>query len=314
MRLVFFGTATFAVPILERLAPHVVLVVTQPDQPTGRGMKVQPTPVKIAAELAGIPVIQPVKCRAKEVVELLTGLEADAFVVAAYGQILPESLLTAARRGAINFHGSILPAYRGAAPIQRAVADGVAETGVTVMQMDKGMDTGDIIAIETLAVGPEETAGELYDRLASLSGRMAKAWMPKIVAGDITAIPQNHADATYAPKITKDDAEIVFRDAARQQFNRFRSVTPAPGAFVHTAFGTLKLRRIELRSDSGEPGVILATRPELVIACTDGALALLEVQPEGKRAMSGTDFANGARIRPGMRFDIVESGPVPPAE
>ena len=307
MRIVFFGTAPFAIPALERLHESICLVVSQPAQPTGRGLKLQQTPVGLKAEELGIPLAQPEKCRAEEFVQQVRDLNPDVLLVAAYGQIMPVRLLETGRQGAINLHGSILPAYRGAAPIQRAVANGDSESGVTLMQMDKGMDTGDIIAIERTPIDPDETAGELYERLAYLAADMAEAWMPRIVAGDYTRIPQNNDLASHAAKMTKEDAQLDFTMDARQAYNRMRSVTPVPGAFIRIEQGILKIREARLISETAEPGTVLNSKDRLVVAFSGGSLEFRQVQPEGKRAMAGPEFANGARIKAGMRLLNVES-------
>lgn len=300
MRLVFFGTGAFALPALRALAPHVVLVVTQPDRPTGRGMRLQPAPAKLVAQELGLAVETPEKTRAPEFVARLRELDADALVVASYGQILSVAVLESARRGGINLHGSILPEYRGAAPVQRCVLDGRTETGITLMQMDKGMDTGDMIEMVRTPIGADETYGELQDRLALLAAELAVAWLPRIVAGDYPRTPQDSSLATIAPKIEKSEAELTFSKGATQEYRRFRAFTPAPGAFLRTTNGTLRLHAARLsEAATGEPGTVLAIAPEPIVAFAGGALRLLEVQPEGKRRMPGRDWVNGARIEAG---------------
>jgi methionyl-tRNA formyltransferase len=300
LRLIFFGTGSFALPALKALAPHVVLVVTQPDRQGGRGMKLQPSPAKVLAAELGIPCETPEKSRAPEFAEALERLEADALVVGSYGQILSQRVLDCAKRGGINLHGSILPKYRGAAPIQRCIQNGDAETGVTLMQMDKGMDTGDVIEIARTPIDPDETYGQLQDRLALIAADLAVAWMDRIVAGEYPRTPQDSELATIAPKIEKQEAELDFTHPAIQEYNRFRAFTPSPGAFVKTSAGLMKLGSVSYaHGQVGEPGFILSTSPELVVAFQDGALAFREIQPEGKKRMSGRDFANGARLKPG---------------
>lgn len=300
MKLVFFGTAEFAVPALRRLAPYVALVVAQPDRPSGRKMQLHPSPVKAAAAELGLPCETPERCREPRFIEHIAALGADALVVAAYGQIMPERLLSAAKRGGINLHGSLLPKYRGAAPIQRAIFEGESETGVTLMQMDKGMDTGDAIATVATPIGPDETAGELFVRLAELAADLAEAWMPRIVVGDYPRLPQDREQATYAPKIAKEEARIVVASEARREYDRFRAFTPSPGAFLETVVGHVRLSEARLNPASGEPGTLLALDPVPLLACACGALELRTVQPEGKKRMSGRDFANGARLTQGM--------------
>jgi methionyl-tRNA formyltransferase len=302
MKIAFFGTAAFAVPALRAVAGDVVLVVSQPDRPSGRGMRMTSSPVKQAALELGLPVETPERARAPEFLERLRGLGLDVLLVAAYGQILSQAVLDSSVRGGINLHGSILPAYRGAAPIQRCLLAGETETGVTLMQMERGMDTGDVVAIERTPIGPDETYGELQDRLARLAGEMAAAWLPRIAAGDYPRVPQDHERATYAPKVEKAEAEISFDRGAREEYNRFRAFTPSPGAFLRTRLGLLRLGAVRPAPDGGEPATILASSPSLKVAMAEGSLELLEVQPEGKRRMSGRDFANGARLRPGERL------------
>ncbi|MBS1724970.1 MAG: methionyl-tRNA formyltransferase [Armatimonadetes bacterium] len=300
MKLAFFGTADFAVPALERLAPHIELVVTQPDRPSGRGLELRPSPVKSRAEELGLTVVAPVKCRTPEFVDEFRSHSFDASVVAAYGQILPVSLLEASRQGAINLHGSILPFYRGAAPIQRCILNGDSVTGVTLMQMDKGMDTGDVIAVEKTVIGAEETAGELFERLARMAGNLADEWMPRICAGDYPRTPQDDSLATLAPKVEKGEAELSFERSAKQEHDRYRAFTPHPGAFVRTRFGALRINKC-MRTDGHPigPGVVTAVRPNLTVSFSDGLLAFVEVSPEGKKRMGGSDFANGAHLSVG---------------
>ena len=299
MKLIFFGTGAFALPALRALAKSVALVVTQPDRPTGRGMKLSPAPAKLVAQELGIPVESPEKSRAPEFVARLRELDADALVVASYGQILSTAVLESARRGGINLHGSILPEYRGAAPIQRCLLDDRSETGITLMQMDKGMDTGDMIHVVRTPIGPDETYGELQDRLALIAAEMAVEWMPRIVAGDYPRMPQDGEGATLAPKVEKAEAELLFSRDAKAEYARFRAFTPAPGAFLRTAGGTLRVHQARFEEAQGESGTLLAVVPEPVVAFASGALRLLEVQPEGKRRMPARDWANGARLKVG---------------
>lgn len=303
MKVVYFGTAPFAVPALERLAPHVVLVVSQPDRPSGRGLKTQPSPVKAKALELGLPVATPEKARDPEFLEHLKTLQADVFFVAAYGQILPQRILDIPAQGCINLHGSILPRWRGAAPIQRAIEAGDQESGVTLMQMDKGMDTGDIIAIAPTPIAPDETAGQLYDRLATLAADLAETWAPRIVNGDYPRTPQNNDLATHAPKVEKADAHLAFDLPAFTAYNRFRAFTPAPGPFLLTNQGPVKVHAARLApGHHGQPGEILAVKPNPVVAFAEGALELLELQAEGRKKVSGPDFANGAQWTAGMRL------------
>ncbi len=301
MSLIFFGTGSFAIPTLRSLADSVTLVITQPDRPTGRGLKLTPSPVKQVALELGITVETPEKARAPEWVERIQALRPDALVVASYGQILSQRLLDSARIGGINLHGSILPRYRGAAPIQRAIFSGDSETGITLMQMDKGMDTGDIIHVETTEIGHDETYGELQDRLALVAAQIAVDWMPRLLGGSYSRQTQDNAFATSAPKVEKAEAEISILRDAREEYNRLKAFSPEPGPFLNTQFGILRISKARLSGEMGEPGTLLATSP-LSIALRNGSIELHEVQPEGKKRMTGKDFANGARLRPGMRL------------
>lgn len=296
MRIVYLGTADFAVPALRVVAESVVLVVSQPDRPSGRGMQLKASPVKEVALELGLPVETPEKARAPEFVDHIRSLEADFLLVAAYGQILSLNLLESARHGGINLHGSILPRYRGAAPIQRCIENGDRETGVTLMQMDKGMDTGDMIAIERLAIGPDETYGELAVRLGDLAGEMARQWAPRLAAGDYPRTPQDPAQATHAAKVTKDEAELRCEMEIDRAYDRFRAFTPSPGPWLQTRFGRLRIGAARKSEAEGTPGTI--TGPDL-LAFHGGSLQLIEVQPEGKKRMSGRDFFNGMRLEKG---------------
>jgi methionyl-tRNA formyltransferase len=299
MKLIYFGTASFAVPALQAVAEHVCLVVSQPDRPGRRGMKLQPSPVKLAAEELGLRVETPEKSRAPEFVEVLRSFNADALLVAAYGQILSTAVLESAKQGGINLHGSILPKYRGAAPIQRCILNGDTETGITLMQMDKGMDTGDIIRIERATIDPDEAYGGLQERLAVVAAQMALEWMPRIAKGDYPRIPQDNEQATLAPKVEKAEAELKFEKRAIDEYNRFRAFTPTPGAFFTTRFGLVKVSQARLGTEQAVPGVVMSTSDSCQIGFADGSLHLIEVQPEGKKRMTGKDFTNGLRLRQG---------------
>ncbi len=339
MKLIFFGTGSFAVPALRALAESVSLVVAQPDRPSGRGLKLQASPVKQAATELGILVETPEKSRAPEFVERLREEGADALVVASYGQILSTAVLESAKRGGINLHGSLLPLYRGAAPIQRAILDGQLETGVTLMQMDRGMDTGDMIAVRRTPIGADETYGELQDRLAVMAGEMASEWMGRIVTGDYPRESQNPALATMAPKVQKSEAELSFDRPALGEYARFRAFTPSPGAVLKASVGLVRVSKARLAGvhaeaenlgsriadlgsgnapsgsgsdarsairDPGSPGTILTVSPSLVVGFAEDAMELIEVQPEGKKRMSGRDLANGLRLKPGMNLKPTE--------
>ncbi len=304
MRLIFFGTGSFALPALEALKDSIILVVTQPDRPKGRGMKLHPSEAKLKALELGLPVETPEKSRAPDFVARLREENADALVVASYGQILSQAVLDSATRGGINLHGSILPFYRGAAPIQRAILEGQTETGVSLMQMDKGMDTGAVIEIVTTPINQDETYTELQDRLAVIAAKLAADWMPRIVTGDYSATPQDSTQATTAPKIEREEAELKFDRDASTEYNRFRAFTESPGAFVKTRLGQVRLHKARLVTGGGEPGTIRTVKGTLTLSFRSGAIEFTEVQPEGKKRMAGRDFANGARLAVGDRLSI----------
>ncbi|MEQ1822382.1 MAG: methionyl-tRNA formyltransferase [Fimbriimonadaceae bacterium] len=288
MKIVYFGTSSFAVPALKAVSNRVSLVVSQPDKPSGRGMRLTASPVKAAAIELGLPVVTPDRARNAEFVQSIRKLEADFLLVAAYGQILSVDLLESSAHGGINLHGSILPKYRGAAPIQRCIEAGDTETGVSLMQMDKGMDTGDVIAIERLTIGPDETAGELQTRLAELAATWTCNWAERLATGQYPRIPQDHENSTHAAKVSKADAELRFDEPIETVYNRFRAFTPAPGAWIQTKFGRLKISKAR-KGDYG-PGSI---------AFGGGSLELLEVQPEGRGRMTGAEFFRGHHIQTG---------------
>ncbi len=306
MRLVFFGSSEFALPTLSSLADSIILVVTQPDKPKGRGRELCPTPVKELALSLGLPVETPLKARDADFVERIASLRPDALLVSAYGQILPEALLASAVRGGINLHGSLLPKYRGAAPIAHAILNGEKETGVTLMQMDKGMDSGDIIAMVRTEIGPDETCGELEARLAEMSAGLAKEWMPRIVEGNYPRIPQDHSQATFAPKVHREDARLSPEMDVEEAYRRFRAFTPKPGAWCQSRWGVLFLREARLaREVCPAPGAVDIGEEGVCLGFRGGALVLVRVQEEGRRALSGKDWANGRRVRRGER--VVEN-------
>ncbi|MDQ2985792.1 MAG: methionyl-tRNA formyltransferase [Armatimonadota bacterium] len=303
MRLAFFGTSAFAVPALLSLADHVDLVVTQPRRPSGRGNKLLPTPVGEAAAQLGIDTLSPEKAKEESFVEVIEARAFDAMVVASYGQILSGRLLAASKRGGINLHASLLPQYRGAAPINHAILAGDTESGVTLMQMDRGMDTGDIIAQETIPIGTDETVGDLEMRLATLAAEMAAAWMPKIVSGDYSRVPQDHALATIAPKIKIADMLISFDESAETAYLRYRAFTPKPGARVTASGGRIKILRCRLGSEVGDPGTLLERHDSgIEVAFATGSLILESLQPDNKGPVSGNDYANGRRLVKGDRL------------
>lgn len=300
MRIVFFGTGVFAVPALRVCAPWCVLSVSQPGRPSGRGMQIRPSAVEATARELGLPVETPERARDPEFIARVRDLAPDLLVVASYGQILRQSLLDAATIAPINLHGSILPAWRGAAPIQRAVEAGDTTTGVTLMRMDAGMDTGPTIHVATTPIGPDETSGELQLRLAKLAADQLRTWLPLLGATDFVATPQPSEGVTLAPKITKEDGRLDPRRPVQGEYDRFRAFTPAPGAFLVTRFGMLKVHRASrVAGTDARPGDITLGNDGPTLAFAGGALRLDEVQAEGKRRTSGRDWANGARLRTG---------------
>lgn len=298
MRIVFFGTPEPAVPALEAFVANpdtdVVAVVTNPDRPSGRGMKLTPPPVKVAAQRHGLPVWQPEKPR--EILDQLIALRLDACAVVAYGALLPQDVLDAGGKGFVNLHFSVLPAWRGAAPVQHAVLNGDTETGVTCFVLDKGMDTGDVLLVERTPLGPEETSGELMARLAELGAPVLVRAVHGLVDGSITPQPQDHSLATLAPKIANDDARIDWTLSAERLHDQVRGLNPVPGAFTTFDGERLKVHRARVADGSGAPGQVLRQDEDgPVVAAGDGALLLTEVQPAGKPRMSGVAFANGYR-------------------
>ena len=296
-RVIFMGTPDFAVPCLQTLmtTQTVVGVVTQPDKPAGRGHQLRPPPVAVAAAAAGIPVYQPKSLRREEAAAPLREWQPDVIVVAAFGQILRPHVLYLPPHGSVNVHASLLPRWRGASPIQHALLAGDTATGVTLMRMDEGMDTGPMLVQEALAILPEDTATTLHDRLAALGADMLRRHLDDILAGRIAPQPQPAEGVTYAPLIGKEAGRIDWTADSAALDRLVRAMTPWPGAFTEWAGASLKVLRarpIAARPD-GPPGRVVATPAGLVVLAGSGALLLDEVQPAGKRAMTATAFARG---------------------
>lgn len=305
MRIVFMGTPDFAVPCLQRLLEdghEVPAVFTQPDKPVGRHAVLTPPPVKQLALSHGIPVYQPTKMRDGTVAALLRELAPDCLVVVAYGRILPQEILDVPPRGCVNIHGSLLPRYRGAAPIQWSVIRGETVTGVTSMFMDAGMDTGDIIDTLTTPIGENETAGELFERLAPLGARLLSATLAAIADGTVTRRPQNGAEATMAPMLEKAMGRLDLTRPAQELHNQVRGMNPWPGAFCTAGGKTLKIHETRVAAGSGAPGTLLCADP-VTVACGEGALQLVTVQPEGKPRMAAEAWLRGARLPQGARLE-----------
>ena len=305
---IFFGTPDFACPSLQALIEQVEvrLVVTQPDRPAGRGMKPRMPPVKLLAERNGIEVVQPDKLRSPELVALLRDRQADIGMVVAYGRILPLDLLGIPRLGCVNVHASLLPRYRGAAPIQRSIIAGDNETGVSLMQMDKGMDTGPILAFRRTAIDDNETVGELSARLSELGAALLRDRLAELLRGDLEPRPQEHEQATAAPPLRKEEGQVDWNRPAREIHNLVRGFAPRPGAFSWLAGRRIKLHRtrvVEARNALGEPGVVLNTADRSIwVACSPGTLAIEELQMEGKRRMTAAELLSGSRLAAGDRF------------
>lgn len=303
-RVLFFGTPVFAAEVLEYLIDtgvDVVAVVSKPDKPQGRGRVIVPTPVKAVALARGLPLFQPEKASAPEHVALLEGFAADLFVVVAYGEIIREHLLAMPPLGCINVHASLLPKYRGAAPIQRCLIDGVAKTGVTIMHMVRQMDTGDVIATATVAVDMEMNYGELSEALCLAAKEPLRRTIDQLAAGTAPRYPQDHAAATYAPKIELEECCVDWKQPAQQVHNLIRGVFPEPGAWCYVTIRgqqkRLRLLRSRLRHDfQGAPGAIVSEGDSLVVACGEGALEILDLQLEGKRPMKAAELRRGSEL------------------
>ena len=299
MRVVFFGTPAFAVPSLEAVAREheVVLVVAQPDRPSGRGMKLHQPPVAERAIALGLALAQPAKIRNDEFLQSIAALKPDVGVVVAYGKILPQALLEIPRRGFINVHGSILPKYRGAAPMQRAIEAGDNVTGVSIMAVEEELDSGPVYAIEEIAIGPDDRLPAVADRIAS-AGASA---LTRVLRDMPTPAAQDHSRATYAAKIEKEEGRITFAEPAATIYNRFRAFDPWPGLFFETGGETVKITdmRMEPRLQPGVPRHIVSIDGDVVVHAADGALRLIELQRPGKPRAAAGDVARGLGWRAG---------------
>lgn len=303
MKIAYLGTPEFAVAPLDALARaghDVACVVAQPDRPAGRGQALREPPTKLWARERGIPVLQPEKVRDGRLAAELAGLSPEVLVVVAYGRILGEDLLRLAPHGALNVHASLLPRWRGAAPIQWALAEGDAETGVTIMRMDAGLDTGDILLQRAIAIAPEDTSGTLHDRLSRLGAEAIAEALPLLAAGRLTPVPQDPAQATLAPILSKDDGRLDFGWPAGKLAARVRAFTPWPGAFTSLRGKLLKVHAARAVTGAGlAPGEALAGAEGILVGCGGGsALLLLEVQLEGKRRLGAAEFVKGHPLAP----------------
>lgn len=298
MRVIFAGTPVFAERALQALVIagfEIPVVLTQPDRPAGRGMKLTPSPVKQCALAHGLPVWQPTSLRDAEVQQALRELQADVMVVAAYGLILPQVVLDIPRHGCLNIHASLLPRWRGAAPIHRAIEAGDAETGITIMQMEAGLDTGPMLSVHPCPILPDDTTGSLHDRLAEMGAQAIVADLPRWVAGQLPAIPQPAEGVNYASKIDKAEAELNWQQPATELARRIRAFNPAPGCWTRHQGDVLKVWAAHVSAPLGLPAGQLrhTDNGDVVVACGEGSLRLLEVQRAGGKRQPAAQWAQG---------------------
>ncbi len=304
MRLVFAGTSDFAAAALKALlqAGHdIALVLTQPDRPAGRGLKPKPSPVKLLALKHGLALAQPTTLRDAAIQDALRRVEPEAMVVAAYGLILPEAVLNLPRRGCLNIHASLLPRWRGAAPIQRAILAGDTDTGITIMQMDAGLDTGPMLLRKTCPIAPDDTAASLHDKLAALGAQAIVEALERLDA--LKPEPQDESRATYAPKLGKDEARIDWHAPAQEIARRIRAYNPFPVAYTGLDGERLRLWNALAAEGEGAPGEVLElNRDGLLVAAGEGAVRVTELQREGGRRLKAGEFAASGALRPGARL------------
>lgn len=307
MKIIFAGTPIFAEKALKALLEQkteIVAVLTQPDRPSGRGMQLKASPVKELATQHGLQVLQPVSLKGAEIQQQLSAYQADVMVVAAYGLILPQTVLNIPRLGCINIHASLLPRWRGAAPIQRAIQAGDAQTGITIMQMDAGLDTGDMLFTKSCQIEKKDTAASLHDKLAQLGAGAITEALELLAQGRLVAIPQDSRDATYAAKLTKEEALINWMLPAVELDRVVRSYNPFPGASSYINDTQVRIWQSSDREDmSGEPGVVLgAEKNSLIVACGNGALNIEVLQKPNAKALPVGQFLQGFQINAGDRF------------
>jgi methionyl-tRNA formyltransferase len=306
VRIVFFGTSEFGVPALGALREagvEITATVTTQEKPRGRGLTVQPSPVKTAAQRSGIPVLEPEDPNRPEFVDRLRELRPEAIVLAAYRFILKPELLAVPPRGGLNIHPSLLPDYRGAAPIQRALMAGETKTGVSIFLMNDRIDQGDVVLQESLDIGANETSGELTPRLAALGARLVVSGLDALAHGNFQRIAQGRGQGSYAPKILKEERRIEWRQPAAQIHNLIRALSPSPAAYALLRGKRLEILASELDSDRhGEPGEVAFENHRLMVAAESGSVRLVRVKPEGGKPMSGSDLLNGKRIAAGEKL------------
>ncbi|MEM7449318.1 MAG: methionyl-tRNA formyltransferase [Myxococcota bacterium] len=313
-KIAFFGSPDFAVPCLQAALEltHVAVVISQPDKPAGRGLKYTAPAVKRYALEANCEVWQPKRVRTGDLAQRLRALELDLGIVVAYGRILPRVVLEAPRLGCLNVHASLLPRWRGAAPIQWAIAQGDPGTGISLMQMDEGMDTGPVLATRSLNIEPRETSGSLFQRLSRLGGEVLSEELPRFLAGKLVPKPQEATTVTMAPMIQKSDGLIDWNASAERIDCHIRAMTPWPGAFSYLGDQRVKVHRASvgtIRGNWGTPGsMVKATSSELLVACAEGTLSLEELQLDGRKRMSVTAFQAGQRWGLGTRFSLGKEG------
>lgn len=308
MKIIFMGTPDFAAASLEALIDsrhEIQAVVTQPDKPKGRKGELTPSPVKVIAKREGIKVYQPLKVRDEEFVDTLRAYNPDVMVVVAFGQIIPLSILKMPKYGCVNIHGSLLPKYRGAAPIQWAVLDGEKETGITTILMDEGIDTGDILLKKTIKIDADETSGSLFDKLKALGAETILETLDELEKGSITPTKQGESPTAYAKMLTKAMGLIDFTRSAKELDCFVRGMDPWPSAYTLLAGKTLKLWKVRAVEKSGKAGSVIEIGKEsFTIACGEGAIEVLEVQLEGKKRMSAGDFLKGSTLNKGQELGV----------
>lgn len=311
MRVVFFGTPAFAVPTLDALLASrhtVVAAVTRPDRPRGRGQKTSDAPVKARGAAANLPVLQPAALNDPDFMSVLTTLDADIGVVAAYGKILTEAVLSTPQLGLVNVHASLLPRYRGAAPIHRAIIAGEHETGVTIMRVVKALDAGPMLATVRRPIGPDDTSADVERELAQLGATLLVSTLDRLLAGSVQDVPQDEAEATYAPRLTKADGLIDWSASADRIHNLIRGLQPWPHAYTFLHARRLILLRSSIHDGPAAAGgsapgtIVAASGDDLQIACGNGFVRILSLQAEGTRPMAVRDFLAGHRLAPGSRF------------
>lgn len=305
MNIIYMGTPDFAVPALKKLyeSKHTVQAVfTQPDKPKGRKMVLTPPDVKVCAQELNIPVYQPTTFKSKEPLEIIKKYNPDVIVVAAYGKLLPKAVLESAKYGCINIHGSLLPKYRGAAPIQQSVLNGDKVTGVTAMQMAEGLDTGDILTVIETKIGENETSGELFDRLSILGGELIIKTLEMLENGEIKPVKQDESKATHTSKIDKSLCPIDFTKSAEEVHNKVRGLNPWPIATAELNGKRLKIYSTKVCEKSGKAGTIISIKP-LIVACGSGSVEIIELQPEGKKRMPSAAFLAGHKLNIGDSFN-----------